>query len=83
MTRVLALLAGCALIGAAGAADVGQGRERSAACQSCHGPEGVSLGVDPETEVAVIAAIREESDEPAEIPDADAPAEDGPASSED
>ena len=46
-------------------------------------PEGVSLGVDPETEVAVIAAIREESDEPAEIPDADAPAEDGPAPSAD
>lgn len=32
-------------------------------------PEGISLVVDPDLEVAVIAAIREESAEPAEMPD--------------
>ena len=42
--RVMLLVVGWGLAGAAVAADVEAGRERSAACQSCHGPDGVSLG---------------------------------------
>jgi cytochrome c553 len=44
MNRWILLLATCGMVGAAVAADIDAGRARSAACQSCHGPEGVSLG---------------------------------------
>lgn len=43
MPRLFALFAACLLAGPSVAADVEAGRERSAACQSCHGPEGISL----------------------------------------
>jgi len=44
MMRVLILLTTLTAAGIANAADIEAGRERSAACQSCHGPEGISLG---------------------------------------
>ncbi len=44
MRTLVLLVAGWALAGTVNAADVEAGRERSAACQSCHGPEGISLG---------------------------------------
>lgn len=43
MQKPLIILAVWLFAGSAAAADVEAGRERSAACQSCHGPEGISL----------------------------------------